>query len=226
MAVGFACTALPGLSPADLTMPCSFELYFQHLQPLFPIFRRPSGASLAPLVSSLPARLKLAVFAVSYRFLDASTAAAASVPSGAEFARQASAAADSIPAELAPLGCPDLDEIKATFLLCLYGLSESLSWNAVADISRLTRMAEMYAHFRGLVGVRVGAASSEGQTSGASTGGQLGIENIDPLLSMGTGSAPTPRSAQEETTNRDDTEEWASVWWCIYALETCSSALA
>ncbi|ETS84378.1 hypothetical protein PFICI_02403 [Pestalotiopsis fici W106-1] len=37
-----------------------------------------------------------------------------------------------------------MDELKASILLCLYKLAKATTWEAVADMGRLTRMAELY----------------------------------------------------------------------------------
>ncbi|GJC81509.1 hypothetical protein ColLi_04347 [Colletotrichum liriopes] len=76
----------------------------------------------------------------------------------------------------------DMNELKASILLCLHSISSGLSWNAVGDIARISRMANHYYN----------CVSRE--QSG--TNGMSGC----------------------------DAEEWRSVWWCIYSLDTFFSA--
>ena len=75
-----------------------------------------------------------------------------------------------------------IDDIKASLLLCIHDMTEAGRWEAVAEVSKIARMAEIYyASFM---------------------------------------SSP-PASAER----RCDAEEWKSVWWTIYLLDTFCSAM-
>jgi hypothetical protein len=143
------------------------------------------------MTEKLPAQLKMATFALSSRFAEPQVTAI--LPSSAKFAKLAT---DLLPVNAS---CPDMNEIKTSFLLCLYNLSETLSWNSVAEIGKLIRMVEIYAQIRTREGHSVNIGSSNT-----------------------TGTSPLEGFKVDDA----ESEEWNSVWWCIYALETCSSALA
>ncbi|KAK0638416.1 hypothetical protein DIS24_g9820 [Lasiodiplodia hormozganensis] len=80
-----------------------------------------------------------------------------------------------------------IDEIKASFLLCVHAMSNTLDWNAIAEVGRVMRMADLYDTLR-------------------------------------------PKDFEFDGTGGDgsdcDAEEWKSVWWSIYSLDTCSITLA
>lgn len=94
-----------------------------------------------------------------------------------------------------------MDELKASLLLYVYEMSESLRWDTVAEIARITRMAELYyaLHFD----------SRPGESS------KTGI--LDDWMHL--------RSQKRDISSGPDAEEWNSVWWCIYSLDTSCSAV-
>lgn len=94
-----------------------------------------------------------------------------------------------------------MDELKASVLLYVYEMSESLRWDTVAEIARITRMAELYyaLHFD----------SRSGETSKTSV--------FDDWMNL--------RGKERDISSGQDAEEWNSVWWCIYSLDTSCSAV-
>ncbi|KAF4535857.1 uncharacterized protein LTHEOB_12460 [Lasiodiplodia theobromae] len=121
----------------------------------------------------------MAVFAVSSRF--------AVVPppfTPADFAQRAETFGKSTKLSI--------DEIKASFLLCVHAMSNPLDWNAIAEVGRVMRMADLYDTLR----------PREFEFDG--TGGD----------------------GQDGDASDCDAEEWKSVWWSIYSLDTCCTTLA
>lgn len=169
------------------------ELYFQHLQPIYPLFRRHSTLS-SRNSPNAPPRLKLAIHAVASRF--AGPGVLKGPISSTQFAQMAkNSERDS---DL------DIDEIKASLLLCIHGMSESLNWEIVAEIARISRMAELYYTLK--------HEKDHEDTIILASG--------DETLSV------SQESLEHETDKYRDTEDWKSVWWCIYSLDTICSALA
>jgi hypothetical protein len=78
-----------------------------------------------------------------------------------------------------------IDELKASILLCLHKIASAVTWDAVAEMARITRMAELY--------YRIIADQDK-----SSRGSRCEYE----------------------------AEELRTVWWCIYSLDTCFSAIA
>lgn len=101
---------------------------------MFPLFGQNSRKELSS--KQLPPRLKLAIFAIGSRFVQ--QAFQAQIPSPAEFAKRADEAQQG-----KPVG---LDEIKATFLLSVHHMSDSLDSLALADLGRLVRMAQVWSY--------------------------------------------------------------------------------
>ncbi|GME38703.1 uncharacterized protein LTHEOB_12460 [Neofusicoccum parvum] len=92
-----------------------------------------------------------------------------------------------------------IDEIKASFLLCVHAMSNPLDWNAIAEVGRVMRMADLYDTLRA-------------QERGAFFPDDPGEDGQD---DAGGGDA-----------SDCDAEEWKSVWWSIYSLDTCCNTLA
>ncbi|KAF2804542.1 uncharacterized protein BDZ99DRAFT_147344 [Mytilinidion resinicola] len=109
------------------------ELYFEHVQPAYPLFRKPQPGEKCS-AAHIPPRLKMAIFCVSSRF--ASRQGTEPLPSQSEFAERADNSG--YKREL------DLNEIKTCLLLCLHYFSESLNWHTLAEVGKLTRMAHLY----------------------------------------------------------------------------------
>ncbi|RKK80933.1 hypothetical protein BFJ71_g15776 [Fusarium oxysporum] len=168
------------------------DLYFTHLQPIYPLFRRPYACLSSRKIPDLSPRLKMAIYAVSARFAspDVLGGPASSKPF-AQFAMNLNQGSDLT-----------MDELKASLLLYVYEMSETVRWDTVAEIARITRMAELYyaLHFD----------SRPGEPSKAST--------FDDGMSL--------RSQEREISSGLAAEEWNSVWWCIYSLDTSCSAVA
>ncbi|KPM41735.1 hypothetical protein AK830_g4858 [Neonectria ditissima] len=97
-----------------------------------------------------------------------------------------------------------LDELKASLLLCIFDMSESVSWDTVTEVARITRMAELYHGLR-LDGNHAERSQAETCWDKPITGGK-----------------------QSKSSNSVDyeMEEWKSVWWCIYSLDTSCNAAA
>jgi hypothetical protein len=94
-----------------------------------------------------------------------------------------------------------MDELKTSLLIYIYEMSESLRWDTVAEIARITRMAELYyaLHFDN----RPGEPSKTGI--------------LDDWMHL--------RNQKRDISSGPDAEEWNSVWWCIYSLDTSCSAV-
>ncbi|KAL5590960.1 hypothetical protein FOBRF1_014517 [Fusarium oxysporum] len=168
------------------------DLYFTHLQPIYPLFRHPYPCLSSRKIPDLSPRLKMAIYAVSARFAspDVLGGPASSKPF-AQFAMNLNKGSDLT-----------MDELKASLLLYIYEMSETMRWDTVAEIARITRMAELYyaLHFD----------SRSGEPSKAST--------FDDGMNL--------RSQERDISSGRAAEEWNSVWWCIYSLDTSCSAVA
>ncbi|OAL52137.1 hypothetical protein IQ07DRAFT_678188 [Pyrenochaeta sp. DS3sAY3a] len=168
-----------------------FELYLEHLQPIYPLLRRSYSAFV------MSNRLKMAICAVSSRFASQG-ALANSVMKAADFAKQAR---DLEPNHSAPL---TLEEVKSSFLLCLYDLQESITWRSVAEIAKLSRLVEVYLSSQlGTMNKRSGALDD---------GKDVGVSAFGDTELLG-----RPVSAYES-------EERTSLWWSLFHLDTCYSA--
>ncbi|EMT69654.1 hypothetical protein FOC4_g10003388 [Fusarium odoratissimum] len=160
--------------------------------PIYPLFRHPYPCLSSRKIPDLSPRLKMAIYAVSARFAspDVLGGPASSKPF-AQFAMNLNKGSDLT-----------MDELKASLLLYIYEMSETMRWDTVAEIARITRMAELYyaLHFD----------SRSGEPSKAST--------FDDGMNL--------RSQERDISSGRAAEEWNSVWWCIYSLDTSCSAVA
>lgn len=123
----------------------------------------------------------MAVFAVSSRF--------AVIPppfTAADFAQRAESFGKSTKL--------NMDEIKASFLLSVHAMSNPLDWNAIAEVGRVMRMADLYDALR--------------------------AQQRDAFVFDGAGGDWPDGDA-----SNCDAEEWKSVWWSIYSLDTCCNTL-
>lgn len=103
----------------------------------------------------------------------------------------------------------NMDEIKASILLCVHDMSVSVTWDAVAEIARLSRMADLY------------------HTLCVDKGSDDGSDDVRVGSDGDGGKSDTSPEAYGDGAALDyDAEEWRSVWWCIYSLDTCCSAVA
>lgn len=173
----------------------SLDLYFQHVQPIYPLFRNRLSSDQHRRAQDVSPRLRMAIYAVSSRFASLDAVKCPVTP--AAFAKRA--------ASLRQTSDLTIDEIKASFLLCVHEISTSLSWDSVAEIARVTRMADLYYALR-LRGKTHNNAVKQSRDSNSE-----GLEDC-----------PQPNG----TNDAMDMEEWKSVWWSIYSLDTCCSALA
>ena len=152
----------------------SYQLYFDHLQPLYPLLRKPPESEGLGTMR-LPLRLEKAVFCVASHLADSGRA-----KSPKEYAQEA-------------LDCEIrsermIDQVKSEFLLCVHSLTESLTLESLAEVGRISRLAT-------LCGLQYAKSRPRNK----------------PLL---------------ETAAIDmELEEWKSLWWSIYALDICCSAL-
>lgn len=148
-----------------------FDLYFRHVQPLYPLFSRQQVIH----ATNVSDRLKMAMFAVASRFAHPDSSSA-SLISPSRFAKRARSLASTDQNSLC------IDDLKTSLLLCVHDMAESCRWEVVAEVSKLARMAETYyASF------------------------------LD--------------AAPVDTESESDAEEWKSVWWTIYSLDTVCSGL-
>ncbi|KXH41589.1 hypothetical protein CSAL01_01091 [Colletotrichum salicis] len=102
-----------------------------------------------------------------------------------------------------------VDELKASFLLCLHAMSDSLTWATVTETTKITRMADLY-YTMHLGGKRneSGSVFYLGSEEGPGSGGGLSA------------------SRKNEVEDLDaEMEEWNRVWWCIYRLDSCCCAI-
>ncbi|CAM1501278.1 Fc.00g104400.m01.CDS01 [Cosmosporella sp. VM-42] len=140
----------------------------------------------------------MATFAVSSRFAPAESSKVFCSPR--EFARHAS--------RLSRGFSLSLDEIKACVLLCVHEMSISVGWDSVADIAKLIRMTELY-H----------ALCFEKQNIWRPKGGNddCGVNPAEISHLVAQGEADVPDL---------EVEDWKSVWWCVYKLDTICSSVA
>jgi len=117
----------------------------------------------------------MAIFAMASRFASRDSRNN-SIMSPAKFAERARAIPCTDPNSLC------IDDIKASLLLCIHEMTETGHWEAVAEVSKLARMAEIY---------------------------------------HGSFIDAPPVTAER----RSDIEEWKSVWWTIYSLDSFCSAM-
>ncbi|KAI8711252.1 Zn(2)-C6 fungal-type domain-containing protein [Fusarium sp. LHS14.1] len=180
----------PGLSPELEAY--LLDLYFTHFQPIYPLFRHPYPCLSNRKVRDLSPRLKMAIYAVSARF--ASPEVLGGLASSKRFAQLAM--------NLNKGSDLTMDELKASILLYVYEMSESMRWDTVVEIARITRMAELYyaLHFD----------TRPGESSETSV--------MDDWMHL--------RKRERDVSSGHDAEEWNSVWWCIYSLDTSCSAVA
>ncbi|KAL2876845.1 hypothetical protein SGCOL_007868 [Colletotrichum sp. CLE4] len=102
-----------------------------------------------------------------------------------------------------------VDELKASFLLCLHAMSDSLTWATVTETTKITRMADLY-YTMHLGGKRnrsgsvfyLGSEEDPGSGDGLSASRNNEVEDLDAEM-----------------------EEWNRVWWCIYRLDSCCCAI-
>jgi hypothetical protein len=107
----------------------SYQLYFDHLQPLYPLLRKPPGRQGLGAIR-IPLRLEKAVFCVASRFAESGRA-----KSPREYAQEAQNC-DSRTERM-------IDQVKSEFLLCVHSLTESISRDSLAEIGRISRLASL-----------------------------------------------------------------------------------
>ncbi|KAK1672149.1 hypothetical protein BDP55DRAFT_673745 [Colletotrichum godetiae] len=172
------------------------NLYFKHVQPNYQLFEPCPDRRLRNAIHMSP-RLKIALFAVSSRF-----ATPGVMPwSPEDFAQRAESLSND--SELS------VDELKASFLLCLHAMSDSLTWATVTETTKITRMADLY-YTMHLGGKRnrsgsvfyLGSEEDPGSGDGLSASRNNEVEDLDAEM-----------------------EEWNRVWWCIYRLDSCCCAI-
>jgi hypothetical protein len=126
----------------------------------------------------ISARLKMAMFSVACHFMDRTGTDIMFTPT--QFARTTEA--------LAATRTFCINEIRATFLLCVHYLSESLNWHVLSEMGSLVRMTYL-----------------------------CGLNDLD---------RPENCPFYEPGVTLDsEIEEWRSLWWCIYYLDTSCNAL-
>ncbi|KAK1625133.1 hypothetical protein BDP81DRAFT_436199 [Colletotrichum phormii] len=171
------------------------NLYFKHIQPNYQLFEPCPDRRLRNAIHMSP-RLKMALFAVSSRF-----ATPGVMPwSPEDFAQRAKSLSND--SELS------VDELKASFLLCLHAMSDSFTWRTVTETTKITRMADLYytMHLGGKRN-RSGSVFYLGSDEDPGSGGRLSA------------------SRKSEVEDFDaEMEEWNRVWWCIYRLDSCCCA--
>ncbi|KAI3558502.1 hypothetical protein CABS02_01117 [Colletotrichum abscissum] len=180
----------------ELTERSRLNLYFKHIQPNYPLLETCPDRRLRSALRMSP-RLKMALFTVSSRFANPGV-----IPwSPEDFANRAqSLSSDS---ELS------VDELKASFLLCLHAMSDSLTWATVTETTKITRMADLY-YTMCLGGQRNVSGRAFDLNSEKDAGG-------------GDGLAARRRDEAEDLDA--EMEEWNRVWWCIYRLDSCCCAI-
>ncbi|KAJ3460913.1 hypothetical protein MRS44_011780 [Fusarium solani] len=184
-----------GLSPELEAYLCVAQILSQLKRsrvPIYPLFRHPYPCLSSRKIPDLSPRLKMAIYAVSARFASPDVLGGpASSKLFAQLAMNLNKGSDLT-----------MDELKASVLLYVYEMTETLRWDTVAEIARITRMAELYyaLHFD----------SRPGEPSKAST--------FDDGMHL--------RSQERDISSSHAAEEWNSVWWCIYSLDTSCSAVA
>ncbi|CAH0057994.1 unnamed protein product [Clonostachys solani] len=151
------------------------ELYIHHVQPVYPLLRFSASSSGRYGLSRMSPRLRMSIYAVASRY--ASSQHQEWLLSPDYFAMRAEHHANATKLTI--------DELKASILLCLHKIGSAVTWDAVAEMARITRMAELY--------YRIIADQDKG-----SRGSRCEYE----------------------------AEELRTVWWCIYSLDTCFSAIA
>lgn len=107
----------------------SYQLYFDHLQPLYPLLRKPPGGQGLGAMR-LPLRLEKAVFCLASRFAD---------PGRAKSPREYAQEAHKFDSRTERM----IDQVKSEFLLCVYNLTESISRESLAEIGRISRLATL-----------------------------------------------------------------------------------
>ncbi|CAI6100682.1 unnamed protein product [Clonostachys chloroleuca] len=164
--------------PADLSLEAEeflLELYIQHVQPIYPLLRFSASSSGRYGLSGMSYRLRMSIYAIASRYASSQHQKWPLSPDF--FAMRAGHYANATKLSI--------DELKASILLCLHKIASAVTWDAVADMARITRMAELY--------YRIIADQDE--------------------------SSRCSRCQYEA-------EELRTVWWCIYSLDTCFSAIA
>ncbi|KAK7443680.1 hypothetical protein Landi51_09028 [Colletotrichum acutatum] len=102
-----------------------------------------------------------------------------------------------------------VDELKASFLLCLHAMSDSLTWATVTETTKITRMADLY------YTMRLGGQRKES--------GRNFHRNDEEDAGGGDGLAARRRDGADDLDA--EMEEWNRVWWCIYRLDSCCCAI-
>ncbi|CAH0027256.1 unnamed protein product [Clonostachys rhizophaga] len=164
--------------PADLSLEAEeflLELYIQHVQPIYPLLRFSASSSGRYGLAGMSTRLRMSIYAIASRY--ASSQHQEWLLSPDYFAMRAGHYANTTKLSI--------DELKASILLCLHKIASAVTWDAVAEMARITRMAELY--------YRIIADQDK--------------------------SSRCSRCEYEA-------EELRTVWWCIYSLDTCFSAIA
>lgn len=180
----------------ELIQRSRLNLYFKHIQPNYPLLETCPDRRLRSALRMSP-RLKMALFTVSSRFANPGV-----MPwSPEDFANRAqSLSSDS---ELS------VDELKASFLLCLHAMSDSLTWATVTETTKITRMADLYYTMR--------------------LGGQRNVSgrafDLNSEEDAGGGDGLAARRREEAEDLDAEMEEWNRVWWCIYRLDSCCCAI-
>ncbi|VUC29694.1 unnamed protein product [Clonostachys rosea] len=151
------------------------ELYIHHVQPTYPLLRFSASSSGRYGLSGMSTRLRMSIYAVASRY--ASSQHQEWLLSPDYFAMRAGHHANATNLTI--------DELKASILLCLHKIASAITWDAVAEMARITRMAELY--------YRIIADQDK-----------------------------SSRGSRSEC----EAEELRTVWWCIYSLDTCFSAIA
>ena len=166
---------------------------------MYPLLRKSTSTDWRKYSSQISPRLKFAIFAVSSRYATAgSSKTLFSPPQLAKFASRLSRGASLC-----------VDEIKASILLCVHDMSISVGWDSVADIAKLTRMTDLY-HALWI--------ERHDFKSAREKGGVHGKEQGRMNSSIDSGEQCVPQDF--------DVEDWRSVWWCIYKLDTVCSSVA
>ncbi|CAG9990780.1 unnamed protein product [Clonostachys byssicola] len=164
--------------PADLSLEAEeflLELYIQHVQPIYPLLRFSASSSGRYGLTGMSYRLRMSIYAIASRY--ASSQHQEWLLSPDYFAMRAGNCANATKLSI--------DELKASILLCLHKIASAVTWDAVAEMARITRMAELYYRI----------IADQDKTSRCSR-------------------------------CRYEAEELRTVWWCIYSLDTCFSAIA